>query len=382
MAFVYVEEIPDGLELENKMLIQSPSAKILLDFTTGYIYATNMTWNSPPGRMSLTHKEQDLRDLFYGLNGQTLEELSQSGKLASINDFISKRINDPIQKKRGGRQDLEDSLLKTPIPNGTGIKYRNNFYEIISSEKARDQWMYVVDIPKHDTLYEHIQYVGTGMPSPEENYIYVPEESLRLSPDGQTYILHDDLSTIFKTFGLSALWTMAAGVCSNFAMNVWQGTANYMVGLTALPMLVGQVGQRSWNLPWNWWAGRAIADATRLAGGPGGALMTRIGHTAYGFTRIGGMFALPAVAVAVSLAMNVDLWNESVEATWDSVPAVADVARAVAVIPVGVAKTAGRAVGAAIAGVGQELGTNISSATITIVLVVGSLLALAAFKAN
>ena len=75
MAFVYVEEIPSGLDLPNKMLIESAHAKMLLDFSTGYIYATNMTWNSP-SHTAYTSKEQDLRDLFYGMNGQTLAELA------------------------------------------------------------------------------------------------------------------------------------------------------------------------------------------------------------------------------------------------------------------------------------------------------------------
>ena len=392
MAFVYVQEIPSGLDLANKMLIESAHAKMLLDFSTGYIYATNMTWNSP-SHTAYTSKEQDLQDLFYGLNGQTLQEITDSGKLATINEFIRTRRDDPIQKKRGGRHDMEGtSVIKTPIPNGTPIKYRNNFYQIITSEFALGQWIYVVDIPKRGTMYEHMEFRGAGMPTPAGNFIYVIEESLRLSPDGRTYILHDDLSTLFKTYGLSALWTMSAGLVSNFALNIWQGTANYLSGLTALPMLVGQVGQRSWNLPWNWWAGRAVADATRLAGGPGGGLMTRIGQTAYGFTRIGGVAALPAVAVAVSLALNVDLWGETVQVTWDSVPTASDVTTAAAAglrgaagLTVGTAKTAGRAVGAILTGVGDELSPGItqalSSASMTIAVVVGSLLALAVFKA-
>ena len=60
MAFVYVEEIPSGLDLPNKMLIESAHAKMLLDFSTGYIYATNMTWNIP-SHTAYTSKEQDLQ---------------------------------------------------------------------------------------------------------------------------------------------------------------------------------------------------------------------------------------------------------------------------------------------------------------------------------
>jgi hypothetical protein len=122
-------------------------------------------------------------------------------------------------------------------------------------------------------------------------------------------------------------------------------------------------------------------------------MMTRIGETAYGFTRIGGMATLPAVAVAVSLALNVDLWGETVQVTWDSVPTASDVTSAAAAglrgaagLTVGTAKTAGRAVGAILTGVGDELSPGItqalSSASMTIAVVVGSLLALAVFKAT
>ena len=117
-----------------------------------------MTWNSP-SHTAYTSKEQDLRDLFYGLNGQTLQEITDSGKLATINEFIRTRRDDPIQKKRGGRHDMEGtSVIKTPIPNGTPIKYRNNFYQIITSEFALGQWIYVVDIPKRGTMYEHMEF--------------------------------------------------------------------------------------------------------------------------------------------------------------------------------------------------------------------------------
>jgi len=99
---------------------------MMLDFSTGYIYATNMTWGAPPGGNNLTFKEQDLRDLFYGLNGQTLAELNESGKLKKINDFIHTRRDETILKKRG-RQDLEGVIAKTAIPNDTPIKYHNAF---------------------------------------------------------------------------------------------------------------------------------------------------------------------------------------------------------------------------------------------------------------
>ena len=327
MAFVYVDDIPSAIDLTNRFLMMSGSAKMLLDFSTGYIYATNMTWDAPPGGNNLTFKEQPLRDLFYGLNGQTLAELNESGKLKKINDFIHTRRDELILKKRG-RQDLEVTIAKTAIPNDTPIKYHNAFYKIIKSQWVLDQWVYTINIPKSGTMYENLELHGSDILPPSDEYIYVAEQSLRLSPDGITYILHDDMSTIFKTYGLSALWTMAAGLVTNFGLNIWQGTANYMSGLTGLPMLVGQMNMRSWNMPWNWFAPRAVADATRIAGGAAGPLMHRFGQTLYGFTRIGGVYALPAVAVAITLVLNSDLWADTAALMWDTAeevpPAVAE----------------------------------------------------------
>ena len=81
------------------------------------------------------------------------------------------------------------------------------------------------------------------------------------------------------------------------------------------------------------------------------------------------------------------------EVTWDSVPTASDVGvaaaaglRGAAGLTVGTAKTAGRAVGAILTGVGDELSPGITQAltgaSMTIAVVVGSLLALAVFKAT
>ena len=252
-----------------------------------------------------------------------------------------------------------------------------------------NQWAYTIDIPVSGTPFQYISEAD-AVPS---LYIRVPESSLKLSTDDVTYILKDDIITIMKTYGWTALFTMGLGVTTNFIHAIYAGSAAMLGKLTALPMLAGYVGERSWNMPWNWWADRGVADATRIAGGAVGGLMTRFGQTAFGATHLGGAYALPAVALATMLVYNYDLWPATMSIAWETAsgaPTQAYKALKAALtegskLPVEMGRVVGETLGAGIGGLGGAIPEGIadvfSSATLTIALVVGSLLGLAVLQA-
>ena len=216
--FFYVDRLPEleADQLENKFLLEGPAGfRMLFDTENGAIWSTNCPWCKPPiasQRFSIPDK---VKQLFEGLDGVTLEEMSHNGRLEQIRAFIhehSSEMRQPMPGFGSSNSRVIGSLVPTfnrfSFPqNRAGLAQLNTDVSVIVTLPDKTIKARIVEvIPGEVTLYKLnlkireswtkyiIRNVSFGYLAPGANVVVSEEDLLPSSEYNVVQVKYTDTS--------------------------------------------------------------------------------------------------------------------------------------------------------------------------------------------
>ena len=332
--FHLVSNIPNMTheEMQQRVLLVGPNNfRIMFDLESGDIFSTDCVWcaHRPGFRIP-----ENVRNLFDGLEGKRLSELSADGRLQRVLDFIEENQDQlrPVEESDIYHHDSTldvyrpmwqpNSFPANPndmkyLPIGTKVKImlpeKTSIHEILRSWASEDgSTVYEINLDVNSGPLEHMGNFFTG----NRRYVQIKSSDL-LPTDEHGMVQTRTIPHSYWRDADYALFGIALAVIGNVVI---QAPVSPSI-LGSLPFLAVEMNKRSLWVNWltalgfqfNAFTGMTITHLDRnyrLAGGTTGAVAVAGQYLntglRFGYYRMGGLgyLSLPAVAAVTILAVN------------------------------------------------------------------------------
>ena len=283
----------------NSHFYQNGDFRMLIDLSTGDIYATKFVFPNVPDI------PDGIRSLFENLQGTELAYKNGGQLLIALNDFVLNHMDDLPE----GHQQV---VVSTGLDVGTEVVYKEKTFSVVavipSLTSDTNDDLIEISMPMRSNMIRTLYFYVDNWNDPKAEWwlVRVPRSEFQYVK-GTFHIKF--LPFDGMNLGQQAVSYFLLGAAVSGGMLGWSKAWK-------LPMLAIKVHNRSWLSWYNWspFIGRAASDAVRIAGGAVGPSIRAMTST-LGITYAESNIALPALALSATVLNNVDDWENTVQFT-------------------------------------------------------------------